>query len=154
MLVLKILRKQRYSYKQPTIYTTDVCEEIGEAVCVSLLDYYGINPISRIPLSSYKSLDGIKLDITVKRRLKSKHPLTVKTEVKASKSPNKKIMHLNEIQISPNFKSLKAKKSDSSTKVTKATDYKEKSPNPNERRGRNSSVGAYSTQRKRCIKVA
>lgn len=38
-------------------------EDIGRAFCIGLLDYYNINPISRIPTSIYKTLDGVKDDL-------------------------------------------------------------------------------------------
>ena len=38
-------------------------EDIGRAYCIGLLDFVDRNPISRIVLSPFKDLDGIKLDL-------------------------------------------------------------------------------------------
>lgn len=39
-------------------------EDVGNAVAVALLDHIGVNPISRIALSCYRSVDNVKDDIT------------------------------------------------------------------------------------------
>ena len=44
-------------------YTIEVFKDIGRAFCIGVLDFYECNPISRIPLSWYKNLDGVKNDI-------------------------------------------------------------------------------------------
>ena len=33
---------------------------MGKAFCLGLLDFIDQNPVSRIPLSQYKSLEGVK----------------------------------------------------------------------------------------------
>ena len=43
-----------------------VFEDIGRAFCIGVLDYIEMNPISRIPLSIYKTLEGVKKDILLK----------------------------------------------------------------------------------------
>ena len=37
---------------------------MGNAVAIALLDHIGCNPISRLPLSCYKTVDNVKDDIT------------------------------------------------------------------------------------------
>ena len=44
-------------------YTIEVFEDIGRAFCIGLLDFYEINPISRIAASNLKNLDGVKSDL-------------------------------------------------------------------------------------------
>jgi hypothetical protein len=43
-----------------------VFEDIGRAFCIGLLDFCECNPISRIPLSVHKTLEGVKADLQVK----------------------------------------------------------------------------------------
>ena len=38
-------------------------EDIGKAFCIALLDFYECNPVSRLPLSNYKNLGGVKGDL-------------------------------------------------------------------------------------------
>ena len=45
------------------VYTIEVFEDIGRAFCIGLLDFYECNTISRLPLSFYKNLEGVKNDI-------------------------------------------------------------------------------------------
>ena len=52
--------------REAPVYNIDIFEDVGRAFCVSLLDYYKINPISRLPTSWYKSLDGVKNDLVNK----------------------------------------------------------------------------------------
>ena len=48
---------------KPAVYTPEIYEDMGRALCSSILDYYNINPISRISNSTYKNIEGIKADI-------------------------------------------------------------------------------------------
>jgi hypothetical protein len=48
------------------IYNIDIFEDVGTALCYSLLDYYKCNSISRLPTSWFKSLDGVKNDLVNK----------------------------------------------------------------------------------------
>lgn len=41
-------------------YTIEIFEDIGWAFCIGLLDFYEINPISRIPQSNLKTIEGVK----------------------------------------------------------------------------------------------
>lgn len=44
-------------------YTIEIFEDVGKAFCIGLLDYIEKNPVSRIPLSTFKCLENIKNDI-------------------------------------------------------------------------------------------
>lgn len=44
-------------------YTIEVFEDIGKAFCIGLLDFFNCNPVSRIPSSNYKTIDGVKSDL-------------------------------------------------------------------------------------------
>ena len=44
-------------------YTIEVFEDVGKAFCIGLLDFYDINPISRVVSSTYKNLEGVKHDL-------------------------------------------------------------------------------------------
>ena len=44
-------------------YSIEIFEDIGKAFCISLLDLYKCNPISRIPHSIYRTLEGVKNDL-------------------------------------------------------------------------------------------
>ena len=50
-------------------YTAEIFEDVGRAFCIGLLDNIENNPVSRIPLSSYKTLEGIKNDILSHNRI-------------------------------------------------------------------------------------
>jgi cytosolic carboxypeptidase protein 5 len=45
-------------------YTIEAFESVGQAVWVSLLDYYQINQNSRIPTTKYKNLKGVKEELS------------------------------------------------------------------------------------------
>jgi hypothetical protein len=49
-----------------------VFEDIGRAFCCGLLDFFECNPVSRLPLSVYKNLEGVKNDIL------SRNPIFIK----------------------------------------------------------------------------
>ena len=44
-------------------YTIEVFEDVGRAFCIGLLDFYDINPISRIAGSNLKNIEGVKNDL-------------------------------------------------------------------------------------------
>lgn len=44
-------------------YTIEVFEDVGRAFCIGLLDFYDMNPISRIAGSNLKNLEGVKNDL-------------------------------------------------------------------------------------------
>ena len=49
--------------KQSPAYTIEVFEDVGRAFCIGLLDFYECNPVSRLPLSVYKNIEGVKTDL-------------------------------------------------------------------------------------------
>ncbi len=44
-------------------YTIEIFEDVGRAFCIGLLDFYDINPVSRICSSNLKTLAGVEKDI-------------------------------------------------------------------------------------------
>jgi len=44
-------------------FTFEIFEDVGHACAVALLDHIGINPISRIPLSCYRTVENVRDDI-------------------------------------------------------------------------------------------
>lgn len=44
-------------------FTQEIFEDVGLALCVALLDHLGCNPVSRIPLSCFRSVENVKDDI-------------------------------------------------------------------------------------------
>jgi hypothetical protein len=134
-----------------------VCMEVGESICTSILDFYTLNPKSRIPLSYYKSLDGIKLDIKAKKRYKAEKPPQSPKILPKQIKPTKKVLQINQVQLPLSLNSCAPKKDkfQSSVKIgDRLNKFKEKescSYSPN-RNARNSSIGAYTSQQKRAIK--
>ena len=49
-----------YENNEPPEFTVDVFEDVGRAVLAGILDLYDANPLSRLPRSQYKNLDGVK----------------------------------------------------------------------------------------------
>lgn len=48
-------------YKQgPPLFTPQIMEQIGRALCVTVLDIFDINPYSRLPNTQHKTLEGIR----------------------------------------------------------------------------------------------
>ena len=61
-------------------------EDIGRAFCIGLLDFYECNPVSRLPLSIYKNVEGVRTDIL------SHNPIFLaKKEKKEPEAPKKPI---------------------------------------------------------------
>lgn len=48
-----------YKFDGPA-FSTGSFEEVGEGICVSLLDFFDINPCSRLPNTSYKNIRVFK----------------------------------------------------------------------------------------------
>jgi hypothetical protein len=46
-------------------FTIEIFEDVGRAVCYGILDLIDENPISRIPLSAYKTVGNVRNDIEV-----------------------------------------------------------------------------------------
>jgi hypothetical protein len=44
-------------------YTIEIFEDVGRAFCIALLDYMDKNPVSRIPSTSYKTVENIKTEV-------------------------------------------------------------------------------------------
>jgi cytosolic carboxypeptidase protein 5 len=47
-------------------YTIEVFEDVGRAFCIGLLDFYECNPVTRLTMSVYKNLEGVKNDLLAK----------------------------------------------------------------------------------------
>ena len=72
-------------------YNIEVFEDIGRAFLIGILDFKNINPISRLPQSYYKNIEGVKADLISKGNIfmpnKSKpRQNTAKIERKKSSS--------------------------------------------------------------------
>jgi len=65
-------------------YTIEIFEDVGRALCLGILDYFDCNPISRLPLSQFKSLEGVKKDL-----LAHHHILIPKKREKAEEEQKK-----------------------------------------------------------------
>jgi hypothetical protein len=44
-------------------YTIEIFEDVGRAFCISLLDWFEKNPVSRIPSTTFKTLEGVKNEV-------------------------------------------------------------------------------------------
>ena len=44
-------------------YTIEIFEDVGRAFCIGLLDFYDINPVTRLLSSNLKTLESVKKDI-------------------------------------------------------------------------------------------
>jgi hypothetical protein len=44
-------------------FTQEIFEDVGHAVAVALLDQIGVNPVSRVPLSCFRSVENVRDDI-------------------------------------------------------------------------------------------
>ena len=62
--------------RQAPVYTVEVFEDVGRAFCVALLDFHKCNPVSRLPTSWYKNLEGVKNDIIAKSGIYIPKPKT------------------------------------------------------------------------------
>lgn len=45
------------------VYTIEIFEDVGRAFCIGLLDFYDINPVSRIATSNLKTIEKVEQDI-------------------------------------------------------------------------------------------
>jgi hypothetical protein len=77
-------------------YNIQVFEDIGKAFCIGLLDYIDSNPVSRLIISPFKNIEGVKKDIL------SKNPIFIpkpepKAEVK-NNSKNKPVARTNTLR--------------------------------------------------------
>jgi len=44
-------------------FTQEIFEDVGNAVAIAFLDHIGVNPVSRIPLSCYRTVENVRDDI-------------------------------------------------------------------------------------------
>lgn len=56
--------KPKKSLRAPPKYTIEIFQEMGEAIAVSLLDFYEINPYSRIPRSPHRNMNRLRGSVT------------------------------------------------------------------------------------------
>jgi hypothetical protein len=78
-------------------YNVEVFKDIGRAFLIAILDFKKINPVSRIPQSYYKNLDGVKADLVSKgniflptKEAKEKQPREQTAKFQRKKLPPKK----------------------------------------------------------------
>lgn len=50
-------------------YTVDIFEDVGRSVCLALLEWLQLNPVSRMPTSHYKNLESVKKELIVQNSL-------------------------------------------------------------------------------------
>lgn len=50
-------------------YNVDIFEDVGRSVCMALLEWQGINPISRMATSHYKNLESLRRELIVQHNL-------------------------------------------------------------------------------------
>lgn len=75
-------------------YNIAVFEDVGRAFLIGLLDFYCLNPVSRLPKSPFKDLEGLKKDILAKtaifippkRRLEEPPPLPKHPKTKSRRA--------------------------------------------------------------------
>eukprot|EP00347_Sterkiella_histriomuscorum_P010374 403376546 len=54
---LQDIHTKIYQEQKTPNYNPEIFEDVGQAICVALLDYIQLNPYSRLPLSQYKNLE-------------------------------------------------------------------------------------------------
>jgi len=59
------VRSEIYAGKEPPAYNVELFKDIGKGLGLGLLDYYGLNPISRVPMSIYKTLENLRKEIAI-----------------------------------------------------------------------------------------
>lgn len=57
------MHSRMYTKNKAPNYNIEIFEDVGRAFCVGLLDYIDKNPISRINMSTYKTVENVKNDI-------------------------------------------------------------------------------------------
>ena len=50
---------------QPPPFTAEILLDVGHALCAAILDLIEINPISRIPQTTYRKLNNVRSDLEV-----------------------------------------------------------------------------------------
>ncbi len=61
-------RSKIYAGTMPPIYNLDIFADIGRAVSEAILDFWNLNPASRVPMSKYKTLEGMRKEIGQSKR--------------------------------------------------------------------------------------
>lgn len=54
-----------YKESRTPNYCQEIFEDVGNSVCIALLEWLESNPISRMPTSHYKNLESIKRELIV-----------------------------------------------------------------------------------------
>ena len=60
---LKSIVQNEYIYNQPPKFNLEIFEDIGNSICIALLDWIDKNPISRLPNSSFKSVEELRQEM-------------------------------------------------------------------------------------------
>ena len=63
------IHSRMYTENKTPPYTMEVFDDIGRAFCIGILDYIEKNPVSRVPLSNFKTLENIKNDLLAHHRI-------------------------------------------------------------------------------------
>ena len=79
-------------------YMSEIFEDVGHGLCISLLDWCEINPVSRMPTSFYKNLESIKRELIVQHSL---YPYDQIREMR-------KEVHQEKLLMKSNFQKLQA----------------------------------------------
>jgi hypothetical protein len=56
-------------YEGKAVFSLEHLADIGRFVGIALLDYFELNPISRVPMSTYKSVENMRKEIGSSRKL-------------------------------------------------------------------------------------
>lgn len=54
---------EMYENNEPPEFTVDVFEDVGRAVLAGILDLHDANPLSRLPKSQFKNLEGVQKSV-------------------------------------------------------------------------------------------
>ena len=54
-----------YKDQRTPNYTIEIFEDVGRALCMGLLEWIGMNPISRMPTSHYKNAESVRKELIV-----------------------------------------------------------------------------------------
>lgn len=57
------VNNKMYQESKTPPYTIEIFEDVGRAFCIGILDYIDKNPVTRIPMSNFKSIENIKKDL-------------------------------------------------------------------------------------------
>ena len=79
-----------YPDGRPPPYTIEVFEDVGRATCYALLDFIQANPVSRIPLSPFKTLDGLRNELCIQYNINVAKAKKAKAAALAASAENKR----------------------------------------------------------------